>query len=171
MDTGRQRLQRRENSGTQVAPEEEEGESGFQGPQGQTTDPQGSNRTPPRIHQDTAGEKGHLHSQGPGDDGGKAVEKAEEEVILVLWRPFKPKDEGLRDFISVLVALATALLIGWGVVDVWQWESTPILELRDSTWIVRSEFAAGWIAIGIGITILAAWIVFILWEKYDRGEV
>ncbi len=80
-------------------------------------------------------------------------------------------DEGLGAFISVFVALVVALLIGWGVVDVWRWESTPILEWRDSTWIVRSEFAAGWIGIGVGIAILAGWIVFIFWEKYDRGEV
>ncbi len=79
-------------------------------------------------------------------------------------------DEGLGAFISVIVAIASVNLIAWGLVDVWRWESTPILELRDSIWIVRSEFAAGWVGISVGIAILAAWIIFILWEKYDRGD-
>ncbi len=93
---------------------------------------------------------------------------------MVLWRPFKPRDEGLGAFISVFVALVVALLIGWGVVDVWRWESTPRVrwDYVGPGWVivVRSEFAAGWTAIGVGIAILAALIVFILWEKYDRGE-
>ena len=79
--------------------------------------------------------------------------------------------EGLGDFISVFVAIAAVMLIGWGVVDIWRWSNLPILELRDSTYVFRTEVAAGWTGIGAGVAILAAWIAFIFWEKYDRGEV
>ncbi len=74
-------------------------------------------------------------------------------------------------FIAVFVALAAAILIGWGALDVWKWSNLPVVEwVREGLrWVpvYRSEFAAGWVAIIAGIIILAGWIVFFLWEKYD----
>jgi hypothetical protein len=79
------------------------------------------------------------------------------------------------NFISVFVALAAAILIAWGALDVWRWSNLPIVEwVREGLGFVpvfRSEIASGWAAIIAGVAILAAWIVFIFWEKYDRGEV
>ncbi len=93
---------------------------------------------------------------------------------MVLLR-FKPSDEGLGAFISVFVAMAAAMLIGWGALDVWRWSNTPIIEwVREGLRlvpVVRTEIASGWTAIIAGVVILAVWIVFIFWEKYDRGEV
>ncbi len=92
---------------------------------------------------------------------------------MVLWR-FKPKDEGLGAFISVFVAIAAVMLIVWGALDVWRWSNLPVVEwVREGLGlvpVVRSEFAAGWIAIIAGVVILAAWIVFTFWQKYDRGD-
>ncbi len=91
---------------------------------------------------------------------------------MVLWRPFKPRDKGLGAFISVFVAMAAAMLIGWGALDVWRWSNTPIVEwVREGLgWepVFRSAIAAGWTAIGAGIAILAAWIIFILWTNREE---
>ncbi len=71
-------------------------------------------------------------------------------------------------FIAVFVAFAAAILITWGVVNVWWFGNLNVWEWRGLTWPFRSEITAGWAAIGVGIFILTAWIVFILWQ--NRGE-